>query len=157
VTDRFGDKICHNRPEAKDETIPIALLHNAFGIFLKNCQEFAPTHIENQWLAALRKERLETNPVGIMRKFSFMGALQRYSEVLKTTDWQFHIDGQYRAEDHLILITEGNDEWDGLKADPLLKAFMRYIHSLKSRQSDKHSARLPCLIVYYVGKCITTA
>jgi hypothetical protein len=150
---RYGDKIVYNRPESKPETIPIALLHEVFGEFLKDCQDHVPTQADNSFLATLRSTRLPTYD-GPERTFLFMGALRHHITTLKGTFYPFFIDWRFRVKGHLMLIAKAQDEWTGLNADPLLHAFTQYITSLKSLQGDRHTGRLPCLIIYSVGMCI---
>jgi hypothetical protein len=154
VSLRYEDKIVYNRPESKPETIPLALLHEVFGVFLNDCQNHVPIHANNSFLATLRGARLATDG-GPIRRFQFMGAIKYHNKTLQSIDEQpWFIDDQFRVKGHLILVAEGEDEWIGLRTDPLLQAFMQYIKSLKSLQGDKQTERLPCLILYYIGECI---
>jgi hypothetical protein len=86
VINRVGDRICHNRPEAKHELFsePSA----------RTVRSLIPTKTENRWLAAIHRERLATRGANdIIWMCSFMGVLQYYSKVLDATDYRFTVSG----------------------------------------------------------------
>jgi hypothetical protein len=157
VREQFGETVDYNRPEAKRETIPIALLHEVFTIFLKDCQEHVPTHADNWYLADLRTAMLKEYIDENSRAVAFRDVFRKHNVKLvpsKVGQSAYLTDGDVGTDGHVYLLSECRNEWNNLSSDPALQAFMYYVKSLKDGRYGRRCTRLPCLIIYYVGERI---
>jgi hypothetical protein len=158
ITHHGGIDVTYNRPKASCTTIPIALLHQVFANFLEDYRRHEPTERDNKWLTELRHAMLQEYAEETLRCSEFRQIFEKHTGI-KIPDASipgssYRTDGHYDIAGHYLLITEGKNEWVGISADPQLQAFLYYIQSAKSNV-DKVSKgdSLPCLIIYYVGKC----
>jgi hypothetical protein len=158
VQSAYKDGVDYNRPEAKRETIPIVLLHEVFGVFSDDCQEYVPTHQDNQLLVRLSAAMSKEYKTEAERTSTFRKILRNHGGVhfipSKVKGSAYETDGDISRNGHIIALSEGKCEWINLKADPVLQAFVYWIHSLRSGPFTEFLTRLPCLIIYYAGERI---
>jgi hypothetical protein len=158
VQSALKDGVDYNRPEAKRETIPIVLLHEIFGVFSGDCQEYVPTHQDNQLLVRLSAAMSKEFKSEAERTSTFREILRNHGSVhfkrSKIKNSAYETGGDIKQDEHIIALSEGKCEWVNLKADPVLQGFLYWIESLKSGPFTGLLTRLPCLIIYYAGERI---
>jgi hypothetical protein len=155
VHEQFGETVDYNRPEAKRETIPIALLHEIFAVFLKDCQEHVPTHADNWCLVNLHTAMLKEYIDEKARAVAFIDVFKKHDvKLVPSKVGQYLTDGVVSTDGHVYLLSQCKNEWNNLSSDPALQAFMYYVKSLKDGRYGRRCTRLPCLIIYYVGERI---
>lgn len=126
---------------------------------MKDCQEHVSTHEDNRFSVDLSAAMSDEYGDEESRTSMFRGVLQRHGVELKTdtvveSAYETDTDGHISVEGHPLALSKGENEWINIYADPALQSFMYYIEALKFGSFTDFPARLPCLIIYYVGERI---
>jgi hypothetical protein len=167
VTNQLNGKVIYNRPVPSRETIPIVLLHNVFARFLDDCRNHAPTKEDNRWLRELRYAMLkeydnEATRSEIFREIFLVHTSKELATAVNPEQTSYNTDGHLSRGYNFLLVTKGNESRD-MSADPQLQSFAHYLNivkkcAIRARDTGERSlvGKMPCLIVYYLGECISS-
>ena len=149
----YGDRIAINQPKADPEILPIALMHEVFGVFLDNYEKHQLTEKDNKLLNELQEAMLQQYEDEIKRANVFRNVFLSLGITLEAAyigGTKFATDGHVQLEGNPLLITEAKNDWTGLSAAAHLQAFAYYLEFIKEKGNQ--AGKTPCFLLYYVGR-----
>jgi hypothetical protein len=143
-----------NRPYETD-TIPVALLHPAFGIFKDRCKE-PPSELALSLLNTLTPVACEWHDYKIQRRTIIRGMFQKYLALdfleQKIPGTEYVTDGNLKVIVMPAAIRECKNEHSG---EPLNQAILYYMNFLKhaftAHQYHNVDSRFPCILLIDMG------
>ncbi|KAG2335903.1 hypothetical protein BDR05DRAFT_978881 [Suillus weaverae] len=158
-------QIACGRPREVEETIPVMLLHPAFGQFIDDSQTHVATEEDNNFIdklahvmsALYEHEGLRVDKVSeVLAGYNVRLRLNRKVQgAAYQTDGDMSIDINDRR--HPYVIVEFKNETTSSKSEPYVQALMYYMQSTRAYAPTLSGSTLPCFLLAIFGPTIVFA
>lgn len=152
---RTDVQIFCNRPRTI-HSIPITLLHPAFGKFVHDCEHYTPDRETTAFVLAFAEAMCEFYSDEQERTEAVRNLIWAHFRIklepAEVADTRFVTDGHASVGYNVYLNTEGKNELGSTLADPSVKSVIYGHHHVHKVAGEFPGCRFPCLHMYYFGK-----
>jgi hypothetical protein len=152
-------QIACGRPREVEETIPVMLLHQAFGQFMDDIQTYTATEEDNNFIGKFAHVMSALYENEGQRLEAVSDVLDGYHIRLRlnrkvhgtayATDGDMSVDVHNRR--HPFIIVEFKNETASSNSEPYMQALMYYLQSTRTYAPTLSGSTLPCLLVAIFG------
>jgi hypothetical protein len=141
-----------DRPFKMIGTIPVALLHPAFGQFQDDCEKSIPAAEDFELLDSIVDVMTRVYDLEEDRQTEIMMAFYReHLPIIGSHIGQYCTDGDLKVDDFRYLLAELKNEIGSTNTEPYFQAIHYYLESTRKQAVEYSDSVLPCFVILMFG------